>query len=136
MGLDMYLQGHEYRYGDSREKTLDDFPIKEIIVELGYWRKHSDLHGAIVSNFNEGTDDCQPIELSDDDIKKLIEMVKSGELPETSGFFFGKSARPKENQDEYNEQTKEDIAIFEQALKWNKTPITNGFRWVTYRASW
>jgi 4-alpha-glucanotransferase len=136
MGLDMFLQGHEYRYQYNQEKTLDDFPIKEIIVELGYWRKHSDLHGAIVQNFADGTDNCEPIELNEEDVNKIIEMIKSGDLPATSGFFFGQSARLTENEEAYEEQAKEDIEQFENALKWIKSEVKDGYRWVTYRGSW
>jgi len=134
MGLDMFMQGHEY-HSDNR-KTLDDFPVKEIIVELGYWRKHPDLHGAIVQTFADGTDDCEPIELSEDDVNKIIEMIKSGDLPATSGFFFGQSIRPTEDKEAYEQQAKRDIELFENALKWLRSETKDGFRWVTYRASW
>jgi len=133
MGLDMYLQGHLFRSND--QKTIEDFPIKEIIVELGYWRKHSDLHGAIVQTFADGVDNCEPIELSRDDIHTLIGMVKSGSLPHTTGFFFGQSSKPGEEY--YDEQLAEDIKNLENALKWydNKNE-SSGYRWVSYRASW
>ena len=85
MGLDMYLQGHQYYF--NRTETIDDFPVKEMIVELGYWRKHPNLHGAIVQTFADGEDNCEPIELNKADIEKLIEMVKTNLLPHTTGFF-------------------------------------------------
>lgn len=134
MGLDMYLQGHLFR-GQKEPQTLDDFPIKETIVELGYWRKHADLHGAIVQTFAEGNDNCEPIELSSADIHTLIGMVKSGSLPHTTGFFFGASAKPGEEY--YDEQLAKDIKKLENALKWydNKTDEFE-YRWVTYQASW
>ena len=117
------------------QKTIDDFPIKEIVVELGYWRKHANLHGAIVQTFAEGVDNCEPIELSRDDIEKLIEMVKANDLPHTEGFFFGQSAKPGDQW--FDEEQTETIKQLENGLKWydNKTE-NSGYRWVSYRASW
>jgi len=132
MGLDMYLQGHQYYF--NRTQTIDDFLVKEMIVELGYWRKHPNLHGAIVQTFADGVDNCEPIELSKDDIEKLIEMVKTNLLPHTTGFFFGESALPGSQwyEQEYNDTIKQ----LENALKWYDSKDTGLYRWVTYRASW
>lgn len=132
MGLDMYLQGHQYYF--NRTETIDDFPVKEMIVELGYWRKHPNLHGAIVQTFADGVDNCEPIELSKDDIEKLIEMVKTNLLPHTTGFFFGESALPGSQwyEQEYNDTIKQ----LENALKWYDSKDKDSYRWVTYRASW
>lgn len=132
MGLDMYLQGHQYYY--NRTETIDDFPVKEMIVELGYWRKHPNLHGAIVQTFAEGVDECQTIELTRTDIEKLIEMVKSNVLPHTTGFFFGESAQP--GSEWYEQEYNDTIKQLENALKWYDTKETDVYRWVTYRASW
>jgi hypothetical protein len=132
MGLDMFLQGHEYH--SNKEKTLDDFPIKEIIVELGYWRKHPDLHGAVVENFADGNDDCELVELSQQDVTKLIQLVKDGNLNVTTGFFFGQSVHP--GSDEYAEQQTNDIKQLQNALRWLDTQSKDSIRWVTYRASW
>ena len=134
MGLDMYLQGHQYF--SNRTQTIDDFPIKEIIVELGYWRKHANLHGAIVQTFADGEDNCEPVELNKDDIVKLIEMVKTNQLPHTEGFFFGASAAPDQSE-WYAEEKQETIKQLENALKWYDGDIVaTGYRWVIYRASW
>lgn len=134
MGLDMYLQGHLFR-GHKEPQTLDDFPVKEIIVELGYWRKHANLHGAIVQTFAEGNDNCEPIELNREDIEKLIEMVKANDLPHTAGFFFGQSAKPGDKW--FDEQLAKDIKQLENALKWYDTKTDEfEYRWVTYQASW
>jgi hypothetical protein len=131
MGLDMFLQGHQYF--TNRTQTIDDFPVKEIIVELGYWRKHPDLHGAIVHTFADGVDDCSPIELSPADLKQLIEMVKTNQLPHTTGFFFGESAKP--DSEWYEQEYNSTIKQLENALKWYDTK-QDSFRWVIYRASW
>jgi hypothetical protein len=132
MGLDMYLQGHCYKSGN--RETLDGFPIKEITVELGYWRKHPNLHGAIVQTFAEGVDECQTIELNKDDIEKLIEMVKTNQLPHTTGFFFGESARP--GSERYEQEYNDTIKQLENALKWYEGKEPDTYRWVSYRASW
>jgi hypothetical protein len=134
MGLDMCMQGHFYKYGDNRE-TLDDFPIKEIIVELGYWRKHPDLHGAIVQTFAAGVDNCQEIGLGRQDIETLLYMVKSNQLPHTEGFFFGTSAKPESIW--YEEERTRTVKQLENALRWyDSKKGSNEYRWVTYRASW
>lgn len=130
MGLDMYLQGHQY-FGADTGKKIDDFRIKEIIVELGYWRKHPNLHGAIITAFADGKDECQIIELSLSNIEGLISMVEADNLPFTQGFFFGQSATPKDS--DYNEQKQNDINILQNVLKWYSS---SEIRWVTYRASW
>ena len=75
MGLDMYLYGEEN--GEQ--------------IELGYWRKHPNLHGFIVQTFANALDDCQKIELSVKDLQTVYEAVNVEALPETEGFFFGKS---------------------------------------------
>ena len=133
MGLDMYLQGHQYQRAGTQ--TLDDFPVKEIIVELGYWRKHPNLHGAIIDTFAEGVDDCQNIELNRTDIEKLIEIVKSDSLPHTEGFFFGASASPDQSE-WYAEEKQETIKQLENALKWYDGSGEGLYRYVVYRASW
>lgn len=132
MGLDMHLQGRQYY--SNRTQTIDDFPVKEMIVELGYWRKHPNLHGAIVQQFAEGVDECQTIELTRTDIEKLIEMVKANVLPHTTGFFFGESAKP--GSEWYEQEYNDTIKQLENALKWYDTKETDVYRWVTYRASW
>ena len=121
MGLDMYLQGHQYF--SNRTQTIDDFPVKEIIVELGYWRKHPNLHGAIVETFADGVDECQNIELARSDIEKLLKIVKSNELPHTQGFFFG------DDSDDYYK--KQDQEFIREA----KADLLCGLK-VFYNSSW
>jgi hypothetical protein len=86
MGLDQYLRGRKYFWqaGNGRGSgarqlpgcpTEDGFPVQEIVVALGYWRKHQDLHDWIVRNLAAGTDDCEPIDLTAEDIVKIMEAV-------------------------------------------------------------
>ena len=98
MGLDMYLRGDHYnsehsRDGDiSRSKLDDKYDISEYKVDLGYWRKHADLHGYIIETFAEGADNCQKIELDENDLDKIIMAIREDKLvKDHSGFFFGNS---------------------------------------------
>lgn len=133
MGLDMYMQGHCYKHGSNRE-TIDGFPVKQMIVELGYWRKHANLHGFIVQEFADGKDECQEIELSAENIQTIIEAVKTNALPHTTGFFFGQSAQPGDPY--YEEEYANTIAQLEDALKWYEGKEPDTYRWVSYTASW
>ena len=133
MGLDMYLTGEKYLYTDwevtANNRMEDGFKIKEINVELGYWRKHPNLHGYLVQEFANGVDDCRPIHLSTENLEKVIEAIKNRELPVTDGFFFGHS-------DDSDAQRAEDISFFEGALRWLSRRNRNEARDVVYRASW
>lgn len=127
MGLDMYLNGSAYFHGLTEEMKLSQ--PKEHVFELGYWRKHPDLHGYIVEEFADGQDECQEINLSCEDMRQIITAINAGELPHTEGFFFGAS----ENDDE---QKADAIAIFERAIKWLNSDDPKTWRHVYYRASW
>jgi hypothetical protein len=63
MGLDMYLVG---KTSDGTNK------------ELGYWRKHPDLHGFIVNEFGGGIDECQQIDLNEECLKQILLAVENG----------------------------------------------------------
>jgi hypothetical protein len=97
------------------------------LYDLGYWRKHPNLHGFIVQIFAGGDDSCQQIHLSADDLKTIIAAVKAKELPHTTGFFFGESD---------GTEWRDDISIFTNALKWLLTEQPNRWRSVYYQASW
>jgi len=137
MGLDMYLTGEKLFTGQ-RDKDEDGYEIESIIVSLGYWRKHANLHGYIVKEFANGEDNCQDIDLSIEQLNQLLEAVKDpANLPFTEGFFFGKSANDQD-------QIDEDVAIITRAIGFLSAPILTGssrgensvWRSVTYRASW
>lgn len=109
MGLDMYLNGVEI---DGSE------------AELGYWRKHPNLHGFIVETFAGGVDECQKIPLTTEDLALVLAATTKDILPTTSGFFFGVSS-PEDREDT--------LRIFHSALDWmSKDPK----RQVFYQASW
>ena len=132
MGLDMFLNGEKYLFGDCEASSKEDgFEVKEKTLRLGYWRKHPNLHGFIVNEFANGVDECQRIDLSDDDIEKIIKAVKEKALPHTTGFFFG-SSEWWDNE----EKLAETIKQLEDALAWSKTEEKCVSRSVFYKASW
>lgn len=138
MGLDMYLKGDIFSFSEERV-LVDGFPRTNQILELGYWRKHPNLHGYIVNTFAGGVDECQTIGLDSDDLKQLIAAVENDELPSTSGFFFGESAtkdNPNNGWKEYSVQKEEDLVILRRALTWLQASELPEWRSVEYRASW
>jgi hypothetical protein len=131
MGLDMYLTGEKFimTAAGMNPQEEDGFRLRSKTLQLGYWRKHPNLHGYIVQTFAGGKDECQTIDLGPDHIRTLIAAVKAQELPDTTGFFFGVS-------DSSQERVAEDIATFEKAVAWVETDEPGIFRSVKYRASW
>ena len=137
MGLDMYLTGKKFFTGLADERPKDDegYEIEEVRIELGYWRKHANLHGYIVQTFANGEDNCQDIELDLDQLKALLEVVKEpAKMPKTEGFFFGESVND-------DEQIKDDTEIITKAIgflaaKNIRNDSQRIWRSVIYRASW
>ncbi len=122
MGLDMYLTGERcFSRIDSRHQLIGER------YDLGYWRKHPNLHGYIVQKFADEIDDCQEIFLDESAIQQILDAIRGEQLPETTGFFFGESD---------GSEKESDMAIFTEALAWLMTPDEQGCRFVTYRASW
>jgi len=122
MGLDMYLNGEIFF---TRPRSRGQ--LKAERYDLGYWRKHPNLHGYIVRTFAGGDDSCQQIRLSANDLRKIIAAVEARELPETTGFFFGQSD---------GTEWREDVTIFTHAVNWLETEEPNQWRSVYYQASW
>ena len=141
MGLDMYLSGKRFFTFDRTDTDDEGYTISEIVVKLGYWRKHANLHGWLVETFGpkddqgNAVDNCEEIELSLDDLKKCLEVVKDpSKMPKTTGFFFGES-------DNDAEQIKDDTEMFSKAIAFLTSPAVTGndkgvWRSVSYRASW
>jgi hypothetical protein len=109
MGLDMYLTGIEGTGAPT---------------ELGYWRKHPNLHGFIVQEFAGGVDECQPIPLTEEDLTAILAATEHDRLPHTTGFFFGQSVA---------EDKPQMIEIITEAIAWLNQKKG---RKVIYRASW
>jgi len=131
MGLDMHLTGEKYQFSDyhhpEKNPMEDGFRVKSRQLELGYWRKHPDLHGYIIQEFAEGIDECQEIELSKENMEQIIKAIEDKNLPTTEGFFFGNSSS---SDDQHS------IEQLEGAIKWLGTNEKDIFRSVSYRASW
>ena len=83
MGLDQYAKFHN--------------PNTQEMEEFHYWRKHNALHGWMEnlwkSKGNTGEFNCEPVQLSLQDIHALHEDILDANLPETQGFFFGSDSR-------------------------------------------
>lgn len=138
MGLDMYLEGRKlYKnfYDSERAIKEDGFSVREKVLDLGYWRKHPNLHGWIVNNFADGVDDCRPIDLSVESIGLILDAVEKDLLEKTTGFFFG--ASPKKTDGEHYLIVKHrTIDIFKKAIEWVNTWDEETYRYLVYRASW
>ena len=92
MGLDMYAYSTK-----AQPKTEIDFSTKNFEPEeLHYWRKHPNLHGWMQNLYDAkgGTSDSfngDCVVLDSEDLDNLEQDIKDGNLPDTSGFFFGQS---------------------------------------------
>lgn len=126
MGLDMYMFAAENQKAYDRIRWHDAHEANESYFNshVCYWRKHPDLHGYIIQTFGKGIDECQCIPLTSSDIENIISAVKGGNLPQTTGFFFGQSRGP---DDQNTIQQFEKVLNF---LRENKEGI------VWYEASW
>ena len=93
MGLDQYAYSVDPRLVEGEV----DFKVPDGSArQIAYWRKHPDLQGWMeelyrakggVEEFN-----CVPVRLESEDLDALEEAVRDGDLPRTSGFFFGESS--------------------------------------------
>ncbi len=93
MGLDMYVC------------TLRERPPKEVDFKLEpedeceglhSWRKHPNLHGWMEELYyskggSEAPFNCATVALTSSDLDNLERAIIEGDLPPTSGFFFGES---------------------------------------------
>ncbi len=100
MGLDMYA------YSTKAKPTTEvDFSTKNFeLDELQYWRKHPNLHGWMQNLYDMkgGTSpdfngDC--VVLDSEDLDNLEQDIKNGNLPDTSGFFFGNTQGDEDEDD-------------------------------------
>lgn len=137
----MYLNGKKFYWTvdyDHPEKnpSEDGFRLSEKILQLGYWRKHPNLHGYIVENFAEGKDDCREIWLSRENLEDIIRAIKEDRLPHTEGFFFGESYHEDIPGWSKKEVDEESIKILEKAIAWMDEKEDKVSRDVIYQASW
>ena len=94
MGLDMYAWRvkAEDAIGDFEVASNDEGSNK--VEEMFYWRKHHDLHGWMERLYREKggakeSFNCVKVRLTMEDLQRLALDVSKGQLPETTGFFFG-----------------------------------------------
>jgi len=101
-------------------------------IEIGYWRKHPNLHGWMERQWQKKTDGIireknefngVELELTREDLDQLERDVTEGFLPETTGFFFGEAS------DEYYKER--DLEFIKQA----RMNLFLGLR-VFYNSSW
>ena len=117
MGLDMYAyvaskagQQNEFYEGSQFDKETGDYVNPKVTKprEIAYWRKHPNLHGWFESlwkrrlhesNKQEPEDNGWgstfngiELELTAEDLDELELAVIHGQLPSTTGFFFGNEA--------------------------------------------
>jgi hypothetical protein len=100
MGLDMYAFSTK-----AKPETEVDFSTKNFDVsELHYWRKHPNLHGWMQNLYDMkgGTSDSfngDCVVLDSEDLDNLEQDIKDGNLPDTSGFFFGNTQGDEDEDD-------------------------------------
>ncbi len=90
MGLDMYA------FKTRQPVPAVDFKVPDDAERIATWRKHPNLHGWMEELYyqrgGKGPDfDCDTLRLDAADIDALEVDVMAGQLPHTSGFFFGES---------------------------------------------
>ena len=101
MGLDQYA----FSADDTEE-------VKDGNVNMMFeWRKHAKLHEFMIEVFNkkggvheERDFNCNPVELSPEDIDRLEKLIKKKDLPQSEGGFFWGHQFQDESQDEYRDQ--------------------------------
>ena len=136
MGLDMYAYAaaNEKQYEEYWDSCELDTDSKEFVSatvskpkELAYWRKHSNLHGWFLQEWldqgNTGDFNGDQLEIDWAMLERLEYDIVNGELPATSGFFFGDGA-----DDYYRTQ---DLEFVRQA----RAELFLGLR-VFYNSSW
>lgn len=126
-------------WDDTIHNTMDlvivKSKIKEISYTCAYWRKANQIHNWFVENVQGGVDDCGEYEVTQDQMRELINLCKkvlkrrdnetSGELlPTQSGFFFGST--------EYDDWYYSDIQDTIDQLE----PLLNSSSTFFYHSSW
>lgn len=97
MGLDMFAYQTPVSNLKDKEKRVDiELIDNDNKSEIQYWRKHPNLHGWMEKLYreNKGKDEvfnCSSVLLTIEDLDELEKAVHEEQLPETEGFFFGKS---------------------------------------------
>ena len=122
MGLDMYAFATKAKPNKEVDFSTNNFQPEEI----HYWRKHPNLHGWMQNLYDMkgGTSDSfngDCVVLDSEDLDNLEADIKEGNLPDTSGFFFGNSN---------GEENEDDLKFIEEARR----AIADGL--TVYYTSW
>lgn len=150
MGLDSYLTGRRYLsdYVDEEKEAKATiakmppfdvgFPIKEVTINIMWWRKANHIHRWFVETVQNGIDDCKEYYVDEETLKALVGVCETvlkdhdkapGCLPTQSGFFFGGT--------EYNSFYFRDIEDTVKVLKPLVDDPDKLKGWdLYYRASW
>ena len=93
MGLDMYATAIKGKVNSEVDFDTNNIQNYE---ELHYWRKHPNLHGWMQNLYYDkgGKDDSfngSDVVLTESDLDSLEQDIIDGNLPNTSGFFFGQT---------------------------------------------
>lgn len=138
MGLDQYAYvaakaGQQSEYYEAEGDYVDGEwkPHKATVAkprEIAYWRKHPNLQGwmenlAEKKGLKYGSFNGIELELSWEDLDDLERAVTHGQLPETTGFFFGNPS-----DEHYREQ---DLQFIKEA----RAELFVGLK-VFYNSSW
>lgn len=124
MGLDMYA----ISISEDPNRPATDFKIDEKhAIEFHYWRKHPNLHGWMHELYiNKGgeseTFNLNTVLIDEYDLDQLETAIKSKDLPETAGFFFGETT---------GEELEDDLEFICKA----REVLSNG-RQIAYYAWW
>lgn len=119
MGLDMYLNARRYlskhfnegdeqiaesiskhfpELGGRKGRWGDPSPVKEVHIEVGYWRKANAVHDWFVREVQGGEDNCAPYYVEREQLQELRDLCQKvlddreqarELLPPAAGFFFG-----------------------------------------------
>lgn len=96
MGLDMYAFSARFDPSKSVDFNSEIPRENNSISEIMYWRKHPNLHAWMESLYRAkgGQEEfnCVPVQLTLEDLNQLDRDIRNGDLPQTSGFFFGSSS--------------------------------------------
>jgi hypothetical protein len=85
MGLDMYLSKKIYVRPDDRDEVkiagaktpVWEQKVKEIVEEVGYWRKANAIHCWFVEHVQQGQDDCGEYDVSETQLRELLDTVNT-----------------------------------------------------------
>ena len=121
MGLDMYAFATREPPG-----APVDFKIEKGKAEqFHYWRKHPNMHGWMEKLYQAkgGKEEfnCVNLEITAQDLDELERAIKGDHLPDTAGFFFGRSQ---------GDEVPDDLAFIAEA----RQRIKDG--WNIYYSSW